>query len=529
MYLAHYGLSEPPFSITPDPRFVFLSDRHRDALAHLVYGISQGGGGGFVQLTGEVGTGKTTLSRLLLEQLPEGTRVALLLNPRLQPLELLEAICEELGVPVGEARGSGKALVDALNRHLLAEHAAGRTVVVILDEAQELSVPALEQVRLLTNLETATQKLLQIILLGQPELRDLLARPELRQLAQRITARYHLTPLDEAETAAYVRHRLAVAGLRRSPFSDAALRALHRRAGGVPRLLNVIAERALLAGYGADRGRIGARDVHAAADEVLARPPRWRLAGWMALLAVASALGAALWWQAARAPLAEAPPGDGLANPAADALGPVLATGRAQAAAAALLARWQAPERLAGAVLGTCPFRLEGDLHCVRSRGTLAQLDGLDRPVLLSVPTATGATPLALLALAGEQVVIDAGLGPVTLARQSLADAWPGEYLALMRLPGAVRSQPGGTLPAWGAAALDRFEDARDFAPAGPDQRLRRLQASYGLRADGVLGPDTWWALSAWLEGGPRLREPSPDASGDDSTGTGDPAATHAR
>ncbi len=507
MYLAHYGLSEPPFSITPDPRFVFLSDRHRDALAHLVYGISQGGGGGFVQLTGEVGTGKTTLSRLLLAQLPEGTRVALLLNPRLQPLELLEAICEELGVPVEGARGSGKALVDALNRHLLAEHAAGRTVVLVLDEAQELSVPALEQVRLLTNLETATQKLLQIILLGQPELRELLARPDLRQLAQRITARYHLTPLDEAETAAYVRHRLAVAGLRRSPFSDAALRALHRRAGGVPRLLNVIAERALLAGYGADRSRIGARDVHAAADEVLARPGRWRRrllpAAALALLAT---LGLALWWQSSRPPVA--PAATEAAMPASVDLDGTLAGGRAEAAAAALLERWQAPATLAAPVLGGCPFRLDGDLHCVRSRGTLAQLDGLDRPVLLSLPTPAGAAPLALLELTGERARVDAGAGPVTVSRLALADAWPGEYTALMRLPGPVRSQPGGPLPAWGAAALGRFEAARGLDPAEGGERLRRLQTAFGLRADGLLGPDTWWALSAWLEDGPRLRAP---------------------
>ena len=196
MYLEHYGLSEPPFSITPDPRFVFLSERHRDALAHLLFGIGQGGGGGFVQLTGEVGTGKTTLCRLLLEQLPENTRVALVLNPRLTPVELLETICEELHLDLEGRRGSLKALVDALNAYLLDAYAQGLRVVLIIDEAQNLSVDALEQVRLLTNLETPTQKLLQIVLLGQPELRAMLARDELRQLAQRITARYHLTPLD---------------------------------------------------------------------------------------------------------------------------------------------------------------------------------------------------------------------------------------------------------------------------------------------------------------------------------------------
>lgn len=285
MYLEHYGLQEPPFSITPDPRFVFLSERHRDALAHLLYGISQGGGGGFVQLTGEVGTGKTTLCRLLLEQLPPNTRVALLLNPRINPIELLEAVCEELRIPLQQdgrnLRGSSKTLVDALNVYLLQAYARGERVVLIIDEAQNLSVDALEQVRLLTNLETDTQKLLQIALLGQPELRDILARPELRQLAQRITARFHLTPLSAEETGHYLRHRFHVAGGRRFPFDAGALKRMFVRSGGVPRLLNVIAERALLAGYARDADPIDANLVDLAANEALpahrpARAGAWR-------------------------------------------------------------------------------------------------------------------------------------------------------------------------------------------------------------------------------------------------------------
>jgi len=243
MYLEHYGLNEPPFSITPDPRFVYLSERHRDALAHLLFGIGQGGGGGFVQLTGEVGTGKTTLCRLLLEQLPENTRVALVLNPRLSPEELLETICEELRIDLEGKRGSLKSLVDALNHFLLDAYAQGLRVVLIIDEAQNLSVASLEQVRLLTNLETPTQKLLQILLLGQPELRDILARDDLRQLAQRITARFHLTPLDAEETEAYLRHRFAVAGGQRFPFTKLAVKRIHAHSGGVPRLVNIIAER----------------------------------------------------------------------------------------------------------------------------------------------------------------------------------------------------------------------------------------------------------------------------------------------
>jgi len=305
MYLEHYGLAEPPFSITPDPRFVFLSERHRDALAHLLFGIGQGGGGGFVQLTGEGGTGKTTLGRLRLEQLPETTRVALVLNPRQTPVELLETICEELHLdlttPDGVGRrGSAKALVDALNAFLLDAYARGLRVVLIIDEAQDLSIEALEQVRLLTNLETDTQKLLQIVLLGQPELRDVLAREDLRQLAQRITARFHLTPLDAGETERYLRHRYHVAGGRHLPFSRAAVRRLHALSGGVPRLLNVIAERTLLAGYARDETTLDRRLVDLAASETLPPPahrraaPRWA-AALLALAAIGSVAAFALW------------------------------------------------------------------------------------------------------------------------------------------------------------------------------------------------------------------------------------------
>ena len=299
MYLEHYGLREPPFSITPDPRFVFLSERHRDALAHLLFGIGQGGSGGFVQLTGEVGTGKTTLCRLLLEQLPENVRIALVLNPRLDPVELMETVCEELRIDLAGRRGSLKALVDALNHYLLDAYAEGLRVVLIIDEAQDLSVDALEQVRLLTNLETPTQKLLQVLLLGQPELRDVLARDDLRQLAQRITARYHLTPLDEAETDAYLRHRWAVAGGHGFPFTRLAVREIHARSGGVPRLVNIVAERALLGGYAQDRTQIGEKDVERAAREALAprlsRVPKPRVATIAALAIVLIAVTLWLW------------------------------------------------------------------------------------------------------------------------------------------------------------------------------------------------------------------------------------------
>jgi general secretion pathway protein A len=295
VYQAFFGLTEPPFAITPDPRYLFASSRHAEALAHLVYGVSEAGG--FIQLTGEVGTGKTTLVRSLLAREPSGVEIALILNPRVTVPEFLLTICEELGVAVPEAaRGSVKSLVDALAAHLLAAHAAGRRVAVIIDEAHLLERDVLEQVRLLTNLETATRKLLQVILIGQPELRDLLAREDLRQVAQRITGRHHLEPLSREETAAYVRHRLRVAGATREIFTPAALREVHRRSGGLPRLVNVIADRALLGAFARDRHEVSAAWVRTAAAEVAGEAGGSRVWPWVATAATVLLVAAGAWW-----------------------------------------------------------------------------------------------------------------------------------------------------------------------------------------------------------------------------------------
>jgi general secretion pathway protein A len=292
LYLDYFGLDEAPFSITPDPSFIYLSGRHRDALAHLLHGVGQGGSGGFVQLTGEVGTGKTTLCRVLLEQVPPDTHIALVLNPLMGPVEMLAAVCEELGISTRGVKTSPKGLVDRLNAFLIKAHENGERVVLVIDEAQNLSIESLEQVRLLTNLETSKDKLLQIILLGQPELRELLRRQSLRQLAQRITARWHLTPLGPEDTARYVRHRLEVAGGGRSPFTRSGYRALYQRSQGVPRLINIIADRALTGAFAQEKDRVDAALVHAAANEIqLGEPgvgtrrwPKFAAAGATAVL-----------------------------------------------------------------------------------------------------------------------------------------------------------------------------------------------------------------------------------------------------
>src|SRR5438309_5692705 len=265
MYAAYFGLTERPFSLAPDPRYLFLSEGHREALAHLVYGLQ---GGGFVQLTGEVGTGKTTVCRALLDQLPVDVDVAMIFTPRLTAVELLSAVCDELHVPYPAGATSLKVLVDSLSRALLDGHARGRRTVVIIDEAQNLSMEVLEELRLLTNIETTRDKLLQVILIAQPELVNLMERPALRQLAQRITARYHLRPLSYTETRAYVRHRLQIAGQRQMIFTPVALRVIHRRSGGVARLINNICDRALLGAFGRTKRRVTAGTARQAALEV---------------------------------------------------------------------------------------------------------------------------------------------------------------------------------------------------------------------------------------------------------------------
>ncbi|RYY85032.1 MAG: AAA family ATPase, partial [Comamonadaceae bacterium] len=257
MYAAYFGLKQEPFSIAPDPRLLFMSEQHREALAHLLYGVR--GGGGFVLLTGEIGTGKTTVCRSFLEQVPPNVNLAYIFNPKLTVLELLDTVCHEFGVAVpGRERAlTVKDYLDPLNAFLLQAHATGRNNVLVIDEAQNLAPEVLEQLRLLTNLETSERKLLQIILIGQPELRAMIARPELEQLAQRVIARYHLRALSETETAQYVRHRLEACGLQRPlPFDRPALRRVHAASGGVPRRINLLCDRALLGAYAGGRGEV---------------------------------------------------------------------------------------------------------------------------------------------------------------------------------------------------------------------------------------------------------------------------------
>ena len=327
MYAQFFGLTQEPFSIAPDPRYLFMSERHREALAHLLYGL--GGGGGFVLLSGEVGAGKTTVCRCFLEQVPRRCNVAYIFNPKLTVRELLKTVCDEFHIPythVGLGAPTVKDYVDPLNDFLLRTHAVGQNNLLVIDEAQMLSAEVLEQLRLLTNLETNERKLLQIVLIGQPELRDMLARPELEQLAQRVIARFHLEALSEAETAQYITHRLAVAGRsNESPFDRKALHRIHQLSRGVPRRINLLCDRALLGAYASGRASVDRAIVDKAAAEVFGSaadgaPRGWRLhrtarragAGLLgALLLGALAFGMGSAWQGSLRSAAARLAGDG--------------------------------------------------------------------------------------------------------------------------------------------------------------------------------------------------------------------------
>ncbi len=267
MYTKYFGLTEKPFTIPPNPRYLYMSTPHREAFAHLLYGINSDGC--FIVLTGDVGTGKTTISRCLLEQLPEGIDVALILNPKLSTLDLLECICDELGINIIKKTRSTKLYIDNLNRYLLKSHSQGRSTALIIDEAQNLSVDVLEQLRLLTNLETNTQKLLKIILIGQTELQDTLNKPELSQLKQRITSRYHLKPLEPEDATTYIQHRIAIAGGGRYPlFSPQAVRHIVKTTNGIPRLINLLCDRSLLGTYALNTNQVSLSVAQKASHEL---------------------------------------------------------------------------------------------------------------------------------------------------------------------------------------------------------------------------------------------------------------------
>jgi general secretion pathway protein A len=556
MYYQYFGLTEAPFSIAVNPRYLFMSVRHRDALAHLLYGV--GAGGGFILLTGEVGTGKTTINRCLLEQLPDNTDIAIILNPALNAMELLASVCDELGIVYDVDKHTLKTLTDSLHAYLLDNYDRGRKTVLLIDEAQHLDFDVLEQIRLLTNLETHSEKLLQIILIGQPELAQMLGQPQLRQLNQRITARYNLEPLNLDETGAYIRHRLEVAGMTpgRDVFPASVVRGIYKRTRGIPRLINVLCDRILLGAYGRNKTRADHSMLNLAAREVMGEPApanaAWRWpAALVAVLLVA--LGVGGWWlleeygkqpavastavlpsaappEATRPPVQEpAPivsslPPERIPEPTPEPE-PVLELEAEAAVALAVepgvVSRWLLPPGESMAQLwrlyseqavpeNPCSDEVQGGVVCVEGQArTWDELAGFDRPLLLDMVTPERfSAAVLLLGLNGRSAwaLTDRGVSQVSLA--GLAPAWTGRYRFLWHPPqGFERPVALGDDSAVVEQVAELFArlDGQQRALADKkfnvalQQRVRLFQLEHKLDDDGVVGVQTLLRLNEQL------------------------------
>ncbi len=514
MYAEYFGLKEMPFSIAPDPAYLYMSEEHREALSHLLFGLR--GSGGFILLTGEVGAGKTTICRCVLEKVPEQTDIAFVLNPMLSIEELLASICDELGIAYPKSSVSIKGYVDVINAYLLDSHARGRNTVIIIEEAQNLTSEMLEHLRLLTNLETNKCKLLQIMLLGQPELREMVARPELRQLSQRITARYHLGPLSRSEVTAYVQHRLSVAGCRRSGvFSASALSRLYRLSGGIPRMLNLICDRALLGAYSEGRTIIDRKTVELAAREVSGNYRggqgvlRWALAGLV--LAASSVAFSSGLFTTGKSPGLESVSdiSEKSSMTAVSSAKQVISLtlpegvsgseGRVKAYQA-LLAEWKVqgadadPER-------SCEQLMSHGLQCLRAHGDTEMLRKMNKPSVLLVTGADGTDAyVTLISLSGSSAVIVAGNMPRTVALTELESRWTGDFMALQRMlpefKGVIFKGSTGSAVSWLEGQFSRINgrmprwEQMTF-DAMMETEVREYQRKKGLAADGIVGSIT--------------------------------------
>ncbi|MHB8623324.1 MAG: ExeA family protein [Sulfuricaulis sp.] len=554
MYLQYFGLKEKPFLIPPDPQYLYLSRSHQEALAHLQYGLKESGG--FVQLTGEVGTGKTLLIRALVERLPADVEVALILYPVLTVAEFIAAICDELEVPHPGEHANLKQLIGALNAHLLQTHARGWHTVLIIDEAQNLNREVLEQIRLLTNLETTKKKLLQIILIGQPELASLLAQQDLRQLAQRITARYRLSPLTSSETRDYIVHRCRVAGARTSLFNKAVMRRAHALSGGIPRLINIICDRALLGAYAREKNVVDTHILGRAAAEVGSSTlPRrgltWRV--WAPTVAVLVLIaGLVGWWRSPdwiqpllhsdhastlvstkTVPVSHAVATTPVVSSTASAVvvakaAPVVDPPKPSVTLESLLESSQAGANTDSAMMHLferwgldyaalpgntgCERALNAGLHCMYKTGTWNNLLSYNRPAVIELQDKAGRKYQVLVtSLSGDSVQLELGN---TLQDFSLTDVghlWFGKYLLLWRPPTPnqemLRLGDRGEFIIWLRDALARSRreplapDSTDLFDKALRAQLRAFQRRQGLAVDGVAGKITLAQLQGFLPG----------------------------
>jgi general secretion pathway protein A len=543
MYDRYFGLSEAPFSIAVNPRYLFMSARHRDALAHLLYGV--GAGGGFILLTGEVGTGKTTINRCLMEQLPQDTDIAIILNPALNALELLATACDELNIDYDPDKHSLKTLTDKLHAFLLDNHSRGRNTVLMIDEAQHLDFDVLEQIRLLTNLETNTRKLLQIILIGQPELVDLLSRPELRQLNQRITARYNLEPLNQEETAAYIAHRLQVAGMSpgQNPFPRSVIRGIFKRTRGIPRLINVLCDRILLGTYGRNKMRADMSMLNIASKEVMgeetgmaagSRAPL--VMGLAATLVVAAGLWLAYPYFMPGAQISPDNSGAAIVTPSSVPVNtPLVATQAEQAKPepasstqvsvtpqpVAASRQWLLPPGAAFERLWTlmsslppeappCTGETVQGIACIKGRAeTWSDLVNFDRPLILQLVTPQRfAASVLLLGMTGGDGYLLADKEVVLVNLGELGHMWSGDYAFLWHPPSGFQrplaegdSGPVVAEVARLFAQLDQQEQplAQQQFNKALTQRVKIFQRQFQLEDDGVVGLKTLLKLNEQL------------------------------
>ncbi|RJQ49858.1 MAG: AAA family ATPase [Nitrospiraceae bacterium] len=537
MYKEYFGLEEMPFSIAPDPRYLYMSEQHREALAHLVFGFNSDGG--FVLLTGEVGTGKTTICRCLLDQIPENVSIAFIINPKLTVEELLATICDEFGIQYQKDSKSIKYYVDIINRYLLEAHAKGHKTIVIIDEAQNLSSDVLEQLRLLTNLETNKVKLLQIILLGQPELRDKLSRPELRQLSQRIIARYHLGPLSAKDVSLYVVHRLTIAGVKRQLFTSAAISKLYRSSRGVPRLINVLCDRALLGAFALGKNQVTASILIKASREVFGFSASQvyfrKVSAWTMTASVVIIVGivfAAGYYNKKSSfekttsvvpQHQETKTGPGKENHAS--LQPAADSGKVEHMNADLL-QWtdslpvNESRGLAFQSLfrewgleydpskhgDACEFAKANGLQCYDQRGNLRILTVLNHPAVLRLVNNKGQEFYVSIAeIQKDNVTVKTGTHSVKVSLKDIESFWLGAYSMFWKAPqhyqGEVKPGDRNILIPWLdkqlASVQNRTYQTRNNTLYDDElvESIKKYQVASGLLPDGIIGPQTLMRL----------------------------------
>ena len=525
MYKHYFGLQDSPFSIAPNPQYLYMSTRHREALAHLLYGVKSDGG--FILLTGEVGTGKTTVCRCLLAQIPTDVDIAMVLNPKQTAVELLATICDELHITYNP-NASIKILVDRLNVFLLDSHRAGRKTILIIDEAQNLEVDVLEQLRLLTNLETNQRKLLQIILLGQPELLTLLGRQELRQLSQRVTARFHLDALNQQEVGEYIQHRLTVAGGNQTLFPPTSIRRIYQITAGIPRLINLVCDRALLGAYVENQPRVNNAIVAKAAREVLGHSgQRSRLSEWwksiVLLLALLLSLGVVinsepvkkrLWptspvqTELLSAPVEVQPALTATISPVAvrrQLLSLVTSHKDLEQALHDLLSSWDSLNSIA-VTSNVCSSLLDLGLNCFETKSDLTEIRQMNRPIALNLGDSTSPRWVTLKKIYAEELLLQIGTSEVLVSSQELVAAGSLNSIVIWRSPPGylqpLKLGDSGSTVDLLVNTLNRVEFGDPTEEIGflfdlnLEQRIKAFQLASGIEPDGLVGPRTWIQLN---------------------------------